>query len=182
MTIPLGVVLRRRPGVTRWAKWAWSVKAVVPGGEGDWRVLREDGDVTDWLVAARPLELHHTDVESYRTSLMMKTPSLFVILNKGLDAGNEHGIAVHMITASADLAQEYQDSDEVIVEPVPMPDTLIGTIRDFATEFFRDEPFKKRKRDRVRIDRHEDGKGDARIRQEADVFRAPGSMKRGQES
>jgi hypothetical protein len=179
MNIPLGVVLRRRPGVTRWAAWAWSAEAVVPGASGDWKVLREEDGVTDWLVAARPLELHRSEVEGYRISLMMKSPSLFVVLNKGADAKNEHGIAVHLVTASADLAQEYQDSDEVIVEPVAMPPGLVGTIRDFCEAHYVYEPFKKRKRDRVRVDKREDGRGDARIRQTADVYRAPSSMKRG---
>ena len=48
MNIPLGVILRRKPGVTRWAKWAWEAVAVVPNaGPGGFRVLREDGDTTD---------------------------------------------------------------------------------------------------------------------------------------
>ena len=29
--VPIGVVLRRTPGVTRWQKWAWKVTAVLPG-------------------------------------------------------------------------------------------------------------------------------------------------------
>ena len=43
-TMPLGIVLRRAPGVTRWAKWSWKATAVLPGaGEADWRELRRDG-------------------------------------------------------------------------------------------------------------------------------------------
>ncbi|MEO1532458.1 MAG: DUF3305 domain-containing protein, partial [Pseudomonadota bacterium] len=47
-TIPLGIVLSRRPGVTRWAAWHWRPTAVLPGAgpaaarAGDWQVLRED--------------------------------------------------------------------------------------------------------------------------------------------
>ena len=37
-TVPLGIVLRRAPGVTRWAKWVWTASAVMPGaGAADWR-------------------------------------------------------------------------------------------------------------------------------------------------
>ena len=178
LTIPIGVVLRRQPGVTRWAKWAWKAVAVLPNaGPGGFRVLREDGDVTEFHAATLPMELHWTEVESYRTALMMRPPSVFAVLNKGEDAANEHDIGVHLVTANADFAQEYQDSDEVIVEPIPMPEALIGTIRDFCDAHFKDEPFVKRRRDKKRIDLVEDGIGDARIRQTADVYRSPASQK-----
>ena len=51
-TIPLGVVVRRTPGVTRWAKYAWQVSAVLPGAaDADWKVLRTEGDVTEFHAA-----------------------------------------------------------------------------------------------------------------------------------
>ncbi len=178
LSIPMGVVLRRRPGVTRWAKWAWSAVAVLPhAGPGGFRVLREEDDVTDFHAATIPMELHRTETESYRISLMMSPPSVFAILNKGEDAGNEHDIGVHAVTANADHAQEYQDSDEVIVEPVPMPEMLIGMIRDFCEAHHTEVPFKKRRRDKKRVDLTEDGIGDSRIRQTADVYRSPASIK-----
>jgi hypothetical protein len=174
LTIPMGVVLQRRPGVTRWAKWAWKTIAVLPGaGRADWAVLRDVDGITEYHVGTYPMELHHTDIDSYRISLMMKTPSVFVVLKQGLDAKNDHGIDVHLVTASADLAQEYLDSGEQIVDPVPMPPGLIGTIRDFADAHYRETEFKKRKRDKKRVDLVEDGIGDPRIRQTADVYRAP---------
>lgn len=178
MTIPMGVVLRRRPGVTRWAKWAWSVAAVLPfAGPGGFRVLREENGVTDYHAATIPMELHRSEVESYRISLMMKPPSVFVVLSKGADAGNEHGIDVHLVTASADLGQNYQDSGEVIVETVAMPDSLLGVVADFCDAHFKEEPFRKRRRDRVETDLSEDGIGDPRIRQASDVYRSPGAQK-----
>lgn len=178
LTIPMGVVLRRRPGVTRWAKWSWSAVAVLPhAGPGGFRILREEDDVTDFHAATVPMELHHTETESYRTSLMMSPPSVFAVLDKGVNAGNEHGIAVHAVTANADLAQNYQDSDEMMVEPVPMPEMLIGIVRDFCAAHHSETPFIKRKRDRKRVDLVEDGIGDARIRQASDVYRSPASLK-----
>ena len=47
--MPVGVVLRRTPGVTRWAKWAWTAVAVLPGaGPGNWRELRREGDAVEY--------------------------------------------------------------------------------------------------------------------------------------
>ncbi len=179
LSLPVGVILRRRPGVTRWAKWAWSAVAVMPNaGPGGFRVLRQEGDVTDFHAATVSLELHRAEVESYRISLMMNPPSVFVVLNKGEDAGNEHGIDVQLVTASADQGQNYQDSGEVIVQPVEMPDSLVAAIRSFCDVHYQETPFVKRKRDRQRVDLVEDGIGDPRIRQAADVYRSPSSLKR----
>lgn len=174
MTIPLGVVLRRSPGVTRWAKWSWSAVAVIPNtGPGHFRLLREESEVSDYHAATVQLELHRSEVESYRTSLMMAPPSVFVALNKGENAGNAHGIDVHLVTASADEGQQWQDSDEMIVQPVAMPDALLASVRAFCDAHYEEVPYVKRKRDRKRTDLVEDGIGDPRIRQAADVYRRP---------
>jgi hypothetical protein len=58
-----------------------------------------------------------------------------------------------------------------------MPDGLIAWVREFVEEHHVDEAFKKRRRDRVATDLTEDGRGDARIRQDADVYRAPAALK-----
>ena len=125
-----------------------------PSRAAGWTVLRDEDGVTDYLAAIVPLELHATEVDSYRTSLMMTPPSVFVVLDTGVNVDNAHGIDVHVVTASADIAGDYTDSAEVLVEPVAMPDGLIGTVRDFC-------------------------EGDPRIRQTSDVYRAPGSLKPG---
>lgn len=176
MDIPVGVVLRRRPGVTRWAKWTWSAVGVLPNaGPGGFRVLREADGVTDYHAATVPIDLHRAEVESYRTSLMMTPPSVFVVLEKTV--GSEHGIEVHSVTASADRAQNWQDSAEMIVEPVPMPEALLVTIRDFCEAHYKEEAFIKRRRDKTRVDLVEDGIGDPRIRQASDVYRSPAGQK-----
>ena len=81
--------------------------------------------------------------------------------------------AVLLVTASPYEAQDYADSGEEIVEKVPMPPGLVAWVRDFVERHHVEEEFVKRKRDRKRIDLVEDGVGDARIHQDADVYRAP---------
>ena len=49
IAMPVGVVLQRRPGVTRWVKHAWHPTAVLPGAPpADWKLLRQDGEVLDY--------------------------------------------------------------------------------------------------------------------------------------
>ncbi|MFQ5622593.1 MAG: DUF3305 domain-containing protein [Paracoccaceae bacterium] len=179
ITIPVGVVIRRTPGVTKWAKWAWRAVAVLPGAPpADWRVLRRDGDAVEFHAGTLELELFRTDTEAYLNALAAEPPAVFVIMNRAGDAASEKGVDLHLITASAYEAQDYQDSGEEIVEPVPMPEGLVALIRDFVDRHHVEEKFVKRRRNRVETDRLEEGKGDPRIPQAADVYRSPGSKRK----
>ena len=177
-SMPMGVVLARKPGVTPWVKFSWKAVAVLPGaGPADWTLLSDMDGVQEFHACTLPLELHRTDVEAYKVALSMDPPAVFVVLRPSVDAKAAHDVFVQTVTASAYEAQDYLDSGEEIVEAVPMPDGLVAWVRDFVDVHFREEPFVKRKRDRKRIDLAEDGIGDARVRQAADVYRAPGVAK-----
>ena len=178
LTMPLGVVLARCPGVTRWASHSWRAVAVLPGAAAaNWQLLRQEGEVQEYHAATLSLELHRADVEGYNVSLAMDPPSVFVILRPDEDPESKQDIFVQAVTASVYEVQDYTDSGEETVEAVPMPEGLVAWIRDFVAAHFHDEPFIKRKRDKKRIDLTEDGIGDARIRQTADVYRAPSTQK-----
>ena len=173
VTIPLGIVIRKSPGVTRWAAWSWKAVAVLPGaGSANWSELRREGDVVEYHAATCPLELHHTQTEAYLTGLADSVPAIYVVMR---DDG--HGLEALLATASPYEAQDYQDSGEELVEKVPMHEGLIAWIRDFCAAQHVEEEFVKRRRDKKRIDLAEDGKGDARIRQVADVYRSPASRR-----
>ncbi|MCA8879828.1 MAG: DUF3305 domain-containing protein [Rhodobacteraceae bacterium] len=175
-SLPLGVVLRRSPGVTRWAKWSWTVAAVVPGGgPGHWTELRRDGESAEFHAATVPLELHRSETEGYLVALNGRPPSVYVILRPPpvSETGRPE---VSLVTASAFEAQDYADNGEDIVERVPMPDGLAAWVGEFCRRHHAEEPFYKRKRG-PRVDASdEDGRGDARIRQASDVYRAPGTI------
>jgi len=61
---------------------------------------------------------------------------------------------------------------------VPIPESLAAWIKEFIDLHYVEEPFKKRRRDEIDVDAVEDGKGDSRIRQESDVYRAPSNIKK----
>ena len=66
--------------------------------------------------------------------------------------------------------QEENTTDPLVIALPVVAVVAIGAISTVV--------FIKRKRDKKRIDLREDGKGDERIRQVADVYRAPASAKR----
>ena len=178
--MPVGVVLRKSRGVTRWAPWIWRAVAVLPGaGPAAWRVLREEAGAVEYHAATVTLELHRAETEAYRAALAAEPPSVWVVLRPSeehVEAGAPD-IFVHSVTASPYDAQDYLDSGEEIVEAVPMPEGLAAWVRDFVERHHVDELFYKRRRDRVKTDQVQDGVGDARVRQAVDVYRAPGALK-----
>lgn len=175
--IPLGIVVRRTPGVTRWARWTWKAVAVLPGAEpANWRMLRHEGDVMEYHIATLSLELHGSDTEAYLHGLSAKIPSVYTVLRAHDD--DERPLSVVLVTASPYEAQDYADNGEDIVERIPMTVGLMRWIQSFTDEHHEDEVFVKRRRDRLNVDRVEDGIGDARIPQVADVYRAPTSARK----
>ncbi len=172
-SIPVGVVIRKSPGVTRWAKWAWRVVGLLPGaGPADWSVLRRDGEVTEFHAATLPLDLYVSDTEAYMHELQTREPSLYIVLSPD-DASVETPWKVTRVTASPYEGQDYCDSGEVMVEKVAMPEGMQAWIGDFVTRHHEEEVFVKRKRKNMRVDDVEDGIGDPRIAQDADVYRSP---------
>ncbi len=174
--MPLGVLVRRVPGVTKWAKWHWRAVAVLPGaGPADWAELRREGDAVEYHAATLPLTLWSSDTEAYLINLSDRVPSIYVVLRETDD--DTRPLEALLVTASPYEGQDYADNGEDIVEKVVIPEGLGAWIRDFCTAHHQEDPFIKRRRDKKRIDLREEGKGDARIRQTADVYRAPGAIK-----
>ena len=171
VSISLGIVIRKVPGVTRWVDHVWKAVAVLPGaGAADWKELRRDGDAIEYHAATVPLELFRTDTEAYLHGLSTKIPAIYVVMRESEGADP---LDVVLATTSPYEAQDYADTGEELVEKVPMPEGLVAWIRDYVEQYHEDEVFIKRRRDKSRVDREENGIGDARIRQTSDVYRAP---------
>ncbi|WP_041340745.1 DUF3305 domain-containing protein [Marinobacter similis] len=175
----VGAVVRRSPGVTRWVKEIWKPVAVIPGApDAFWKELVREEDVVDYHAGTVTMELFRADVEGYLVSLNMAVPSIWIIMDRDVTSQSPSGWVVSTITASAHEALDALDSGESIVEAVPIPESMAAWIKEFIDMHYIEEPFKKRRRDEVRVDGAEDAKGDPRIRQESDVYRAPANIKK----
>lgn len=175
-TMPLGIVVRKTLGVTRWAAWAWKVVAVVPGaGPANWRELRRDGETVEYHAATLDLELFSTDTEAYLVALSSRVPGVVVVLREETDPEAEMPWKPAIVTASSYEGQDYMDSGDGLIEQVPMPGGLVAWVQAFIDKHHTEEKFIKRQRDHLDVSSSVDGKGDPRVRQIADVFRAPRS-------
>lgn len=178
-SIPLGVVIRRQPGVTRWAKWVWRVVAVLPGApSGAWRELRREGEAVEYHAATLPLVLYRTDTEAYRVALSGEPPSVYVTLRAAEHATPERPYDVCKVTVAPYETQLGLDSGEEILERVPMPPLLVDWVAAFVARHHREEAFIKRQRSPRTEGEAADGRGDARIRQPGDVYRSPGGKRK----
>ncbi|MGI9369736.1 MAG: DUF3305 domain-containing protein [Ruegeria sp.] len=170
--MPLGVVVRKMPGVTRWAEWNWRAVAVLPGANpAHWVELRREGDAVEYHAATLPLTLWAAEAEAYMANLADAQPSIYLVLRN--EPSDDQPLNAVLVTASPFEGQDYADTGEEIVEKIPMTEGLIAWVRDFTLQHYREDVFVKRRRDKKRIDLVEDGRGDARIRQDTDVYRAP---------
>lgn len=177
ISMQVGVVIRKTPGVTQWAKWAWKTVAIIPGaGPADWREMRRDGESVEYHAGTLSLELHRTDTEAYMVALANTPPSVYVVMRNS--EAPDRPFDLLLVTVSAYEAQDYADTGEDIVEQVPMPAGIIPWVREWIEFHHVEEKFVKRKRNKYGVDQVDDGIGDERIRQVADVYRAPASKKR----
>lgn len=171
--MPVGVVVRRSPGVTRWAAWAWRATDILPGaGEADWKLLRTEAEEALFHAATRTLSLYVSDTEAYAHELQTREPSVYVIM-RAVPGREERPFDVVMVTASPYEAQDYADSGEEVVEKVAMPAAVLAWVTDFVTRHHSETAFIKRRRNAEPIDAVQDGIGDPRIAQVSDVYRAP---------
>jgi len=177
--LQIGAVVRRTPGVTQWAREIWKPVAVFAGApDAFWKELVRDGEVVDYHAGTVQMELYRADVEGYLVSLNMAVPSVWVIMDRDQTSKSPSGWVLSTLTASAHEALEALDRGESTAEAVPIPDSLAAWIKEFIDLHYIEEPFKKRRRDEIDVEGVEDGKGDPRIRQQSDVYRAPTNIKK----
>jgi len=161
--VPVGIVIERRKIDHPWQEWSWQACEALPGAPvvERWKLLREEDGCQQYHAATEMLELHRKDTESYLYNLNSPRPSLFVVIREledEDDSDSDFPVYVHLVTASPFEAQDYLDSSEETVDAVPLPDVLAQLLAAFIDEHHVEEKFIKRKRDKVRVERHLFGK------------------------
>ncbi|CAA7616630.1 putative bifunctional molybdopterin-guanine dinucleotide biosynthesis protein MobA/MobB [Candidatus Terasakiella magnetica] len=143
---PVAVVVERRDGATAWVKETWmpvDVIAEPPPGPA-WTLLSRGAGTERYLATGLEMELHRSDLASYRYNLGGNDPRLYVALRP---SDGPQPVRVVLVTAAPDQAQALSESGEDIVDGLPMPELLRVWVERFCACHPPDEPKRKRKRD-----------------------------------
>ena len=179
--MPVRVILKRSKSDNQWIKYNWSVIDVLPGSGNNnsmiTRILDSDINNNEELFKVETeIDLHRAEAEAYVENLVSTDPSIYVILRPDApdDTPSEYGIILDSVCLSPYIIQDYEDIGEDQIEKVALKGPIAKFLEDFVKNHFKPVEFKKRQRDKKHItDKVEEGKGDPRVRQIADVFRAP---------
>lgn len=145
-TMPVGVVIERRPADSEWIDHTWHAVTVLPGARDidAWVELERDGERVRYHAATLPLEIYRGETEGYKYNLTLEPPIVYVVLDPEPDGDNP--VEVTLATVCPYEAQDYLDGSEVLVETVPMPAAIAAWLAEFVEKHHVDVPFKKRKR------------------------------------
>lgn len=156
--LPVGVVVERREARSKWAEHIWVPVAVMPGRaalDPGTEMTRGEAGVRYYLGSGE-IDLHRSEAEAYHFNLASTEPALFVVLRA--QRPDPLPWRLQDITASPYHAQDYLDAAEDIVERVPFPDVILHQVTSFVDLHYKEEPFRKRRRDRVETENLQFGK------------------------
>ncbi|MFT5440202.1 MAG: hypothetical protein ACI9MJ_002072 [Alphaproteobacteria bacterium] len=145
-SMPVGVILERREIDNPWESHSWTPVGVVPGAADlpDWKEVAKGEGWVQFYAGTLSLELNRDETEDYRYNLANDPPSVYVLLREDEDV--EAGIAPFKLTVSPSEAQAYLDGDELLLEPVPMPEIVKSWLAAFIERYHVDQPVYKRTR------------------------------------
>lgn len=170
--MPVGIILRRSPGVTRWVSQVWTFTGIIAHAPpATWKLLREEGDVAEFHAATLTVQMHRRDTDSLIQNLTSVQPSIWVALR---GAGRPEPA---LVTVSPFEASFHDVDSEDRIEKVAMPAGMVEWVETFVALHHEDDPFVKRRRDRREEGDAQDGIGDERIAQAADIWRTPQSLR-----
>jgi len=139
--LAVAVVMQRTQLDNRWQSEKWEPIGVLTDSSGPGsavRVLRQDGESTQWLHPGFKLELFHDESEGYYLNLYSPRPYVFV------NWLEEDGKGVpQSVTVSYNEAARQMDGG-ARVDGVPMPAEGISWLAEYVEKHYKPEPKKKR--------------------------------------
>lgn len=160
----VSVIVERRPAASRWADWVWVPCEVIEGEAAaePWAGLGETANgIARYFAGSTDMVLHRKETEAYRVNLAGDRV-LYAVLRPADDESDEgeadYPHVLHAVTASPYEAQDHLDSGDEIVEAIPMPQAIADLIDAFSSFHHTEEPFIKRKRDRLKVEEQKFGK------------------------
>ena len=142
------VLMQRQPSkFSQWADYQWQAIGVMaragePQADHQPQLVREEGEVSQYLYTGFEVKLFVDECESYYYNLISSSPLCYVIARE-----NDAGIPVpFLVSMSFDEAHAYLESEDTVYA-VDVPPELYRWTENFVLMHYAPEKRKKRKRD-----------------------------------
>ncbi len=144
----VGVVVERRKAKSPWVDHVWRPVAALPGAPSTppWTAIEGDDETMRFFAGSAELGLYRSDTSHYRDNLASGSPGLWVVLRP---TGGEPPFTVVAVTANPSEGESFTESGADLVEPVPMPDSVLEMVDAFIAEHHVEHAFTRRKRKRA---------------------------------
>ncbi len=155
----IGIIVEKRPSDNPWLDHEWVTCGITLDvvDQDGWTFLQDVAGARQYLSPPATLELFSQETEAYLYNLRSPVPSLFAVLREDEESEAEVPFDVHLVTASPYEAQDYLDSSEEHVDRIGMDDAMQAWMERFVDEHHTHEEFKKRKRNKLRIEEYKFG-------------------------
>jgi hypothetical protein len=145
--IKIGVVMQRTPLTNRWQPFQWRPMEIVGdalASKNDARCLLDGPDDTRWLFTGFDIRLYTDEAEGYFLNISSPTPCWFIMWRMEEVNGVEIPVP-KSVTLSYNEAARLMDGGEQ-VETLPASADIIERLTEFAAEYYKPEPKRKRKK------------------------------------
>ena len=137
-TLPLAIVMQRRPSRSRWVDFVWEPIGALSGEHGvQVKLLVEQEGLAQWLYPGFSLELHRDETEGYFENVAAGDPRVFVLWRMDGDRA-----LPLFVTASLAEASRWLDAGHS-VDGVPMPPEVFAWVGEYVERNYRPEPRKR---------------------------------------
>ncbi|MCW5770286.1 MAG: DUF3305 domain-containing protein [Rhodospirillaceae bacterium] len=133
----IGIVLERHEGAGPWASASWRLGAVLLDlpETAPWSVLSEEAGVVRYYAGPTDLVLVPSESESYWYNLTASPPQIWVVLRVGDADAAGPDIDIERATVSAGEADVLADSGDLVIDAIPLPETLAQWLAAFVERF-----------------------------------------------
>jgi Protein of unknown function (DUF3305) len=147
-TITVGIVAERSKGTGPWSDYLWRSVTAFAGAPDTpaWTKLSDDGERATFFVGTVEIELYRSEAGNYRENLVVEQPLLWVALR------STSGDPPYMLAgATVDPAEgeSWAALGTDLVDSVAMPKVVEAAVAGFVAEYYVEQPFHKRQRDRA---------------------------------
>lgn len=126
-SMPVSVIFERHPSTSRWQNFYWKVGGVVSGShsaEGGASLIREEDEVSFYLVTGLEITLYVDECEGYYHNMKSPQPSVYVVASAPEDGVMSDDMPPETVAVSLnfDYAHSSLEADDLVYAVAVSPE------------------------------------------------------------